>query len=107
MLIVEDDDAVRRFVRKTLEAEGYRVLEAANGSDALSLLDRHQDAVDLVLTDVVMPGMSGRALADQVRRRLPGVKVLYMSGYPSTVIAGQGVLDPGIHFLEKPFSAAS
>ncbi len=104
VLMVEDDDAVRRFVRKTLEAEGYRVLEAANGSDALGLLDRHQDSVDLVLTDVVMPGMSGRALADQVRRRLPGVKVLYMSGYPSTVIAGQGVLDPGIHFLEKPFS---
>ncbi len=104
ILVVEDDDAVRRFVRRTLEAEGYRLLEAANGADALGLLDRHQDSVDLVLTDVVMPGMSGRALADQIGRRLPGVKVLYMSGYPSTVIAGQGVLDPGIHFLEKPFS---
>ncbi|MDO8500570.1 MAG: PAS domain-containing protein [Gemmatimonadaceae bacterium] len=102
ILVVEDDPAVRELIRKTLAAEGYRILEAENGLVALGLLEQREKPVDLVLTDVVMPGMSGRSLADRVGQLYPELKILFMSGYSS--IADKEVLDFGVYFLEKPFS---
>ena len=104
ILVVEDDTAVRELIRKTLAAEGCRILEANNGSEALGLLEQREKPVDLVLTDVVMPEMGGRSLADHVGRLYPELKILFMSGYPSTMIASHGALNPVVFFLEKPFS---
>jgi CheY-like chemotaxis protein len=104
VLVVEDDSAVRDLIKKTLAAEGCRVLDAENGSGALRLLEQRGKPVDLVLADVVMHGMSGRSLADRIGRLYPAVKILFMSGYPGAVIASHGVLDPGVSFLQKPFS---
>jgi CheY-like chemotaxis protein len=80
------------------------VLEARNGAEALDLVSRHPGRISLLLTDVVMPGMSGRQLADRLTPRLPGVKVLFMSGYTDDAIVHHGVLERGIAFLHKPFS---
>ena len=105
ILVVEDDSAVRALIRKTLTAEGCRILEAGNGLEALGLLEQGGTPVDLVLTDVVMPGMGGRSLADHVGQLYPELKILFMSGYPSTMVASHGVLNSEVSFLEKPFSA--
>ena len=104
ILVVEDDPAVRALIRKTLTAEGCRILEAGNGKEALGLLEQGGTPVDLVLTDVVMPGMGGRSLADHVGQLYPELKILFMSGYPSTMVATHGVLNSEVCFLEKPFS---
>ena len=93
VLLVEDQDEVRHLATKVLEAKGYRVLEAADGAAALALVQRHPGPIDLLLTDVVMPGMNGRELAEYLKKRLPVVKVLYTSGYTHDVIAHRGVLD--------------
>jgi PAS domain S-box-containing protein len=105
LLLVEDDVAVRVVTRRILVRHGYTVLEAAHGAAALEVLDRHAGPVDLVLTDVVMPQMSGRAFAQELERRRPGVRVLFMSGYTDDEILRRGVLAPGVGFLEKPFTA--
>jgi two-component system cell cycle sensor histidine kinase/response regulator CckA len=102
ILLVEDDDAMRAMLRMVLEKHGYRVVEARNGGDALALPDRVTDAVALVLTDVVMPQMSGREFATRLEARRPGLPVLYMSGYTDGAIVQHGVLEPGIAFLQKP-----
>jgi PAS domain S-box-containing protein len=94
ILLVEDDDAVRRLIRRVLEDHGYEVLEAPNGAVAIDRLASHVGAVDLVITDVVMPGLSGPGLADRLAEQLPGVEVLYVSGYPDEVIAKHGTLGP-------------
>ena len=104
ILVVEDDPAVRALIRKTLAAEGCRILEAGDGSEALGLLEQHGTPVDLVLTDVVMPGMGGRSLADHVGQLYPELKILFMSGYPGPMVASHGVLNSEVCFLEKPFS---
>ena len=104
ILIVEDDIVIRELIRKTLVAEGYQILEAGNGVEALGVLAQREKPVDLVLTDVVMPEMGGRSLADHLGKLSPELKVLFMSGYPSTMIASHGVLNPGVSFLGKPFS---
>ncbi len=104
ILVAEDDAAVRELLRRTLVAEGCRVLEAENGVQAMALLAQRERAVDLVLTDVVMPSMGGRSLADEVTQLYPMVKVLFMSGYPSTLISQYGVLGADMAFLEKPFT---
>ena len=104
VLLAEDEAAVRVLVRRVLDRNGYRVLEAASGAEALKLLEDHPEPVDLLLTDVVMPGMSGRELADQLCLRFPTLRVLYMSGYTDEAIVHHGVLDPGIALLEKPFT---
>ncbi len=104
ILVVEDEDAVRELLESMLTGLGYRVTPAANGGEALLLVEEKGLNPDLVITDVVMPQMSGRALADRLRRAQPDLKVLFMSGYTDNVIAHHGVLDPGTPFIQKPFS---
>jgi PAS domain S-box-containing protein len=104
ILIVEDDDALRSFAVETFNDLGYHVLEAANGQAALEVLDR-RDNIVLLFTDVVMPGgLNGRQLADEARRRRPGLKVLFTTGYSRNAIVHHGRLDPGVQMISKPFS---
>ncbi|HET7604400.1 MAG TPA: response regulator, partial [Gemmatimonadales bacterium] len=104
VLLVEDEALVRRFARRVLQSQGYTILEAANGEEAIALSDRRAEPIDVLVTDVVMPGMSGKELAVALVRRRPGLRVLYMSGYTDDAIAEHGVLEPGIALLEKPFT---
>ncbi|HUZ45802.1 MAG TPA: response regulator [Terriglobia bacterium] len=103
ILLVEDNEAVRTFVRCVLEARGYRLLEAGGSEDALKAVERHAGPIHLLLTDVVMPRMSGTELALRIASLHPETKVLYMSGYTDNAIVHHGVLDAGRHFLQKPF----
>jgi CheY-like chemotaxis protein len=106
VLVVEDEPAVRALAARILQLRGYRVVVADGGPEALRLCgDDGLSAVDLLITDVVMPHMSGRQLADTLRARWPALKVLYMSGYTEDAIVHHGVLEPGIDFLGKPFTA--
>ncbi|HET9985649.1 MAG TPA: PAS domain S-box protein [Longimicrobiales bacterium] len=105
ILLVEDDAAVRRLARRILDGAGYRVLEAAGGAEAIRLtLDAAAPRIDLLLTDLVMPQMSGVELARRLTRRQPDLKVLFMSGYAADTIERQGALGPDTPFLEKPFT---
>lgn len=104
VLLVEDEPMVRSIARSTLEMSGYRVIEAANGREALVIVDQQEETIDLVLTDVMMPQMGGRELAAHVTSRLPGTKILYMSGYTDDALMHHGVLKTNIAFLEKPFT---
>jgi two-component system, cell cycle sensor histidine kinase and response regulator CckA len=106
VLVVEDEDDVRRVVVHMLQQLGYDVLTAASGAEAMRLCGETERHIHLLLTDVVMPKMSGKELADRLCGNLPGLKVLFVSGYTGSVIIHHGVLDPGTHFLQKPFSAA-
>ena len=101
---MEDEIAVRVLVRRVLDRAGYQILEAASGGEALALLEKVHAPIDILLTDVVMPGMSGRELADQLCARFPSLHVLFMSGYTDEAIVHHGVLDAGVFFLEKPFT---
>ncbi len=103
VLVVEDDADVRAYVVETLSALNYSVREAANAEAALGILN-NSGPVDLLLTDVVMPGMNGRNLAEAARLRHPGLKVLYMTGYSRNAIVHQGRLDAGVSLMQKPFS---
>lgn len=103
ILVVDDDSAVRDVTADTLRELGYAVLEAASGAAGLALLDRHPD-IALLLTDVMMPGMSGRQLAEEACRRRPGLIVLYASGYTRNAIVHNGIIDPGVNLLAKPFT---
>jgi signal transduction histidine kinase/ActR/RegA family two-component response regulator len=105
ILLVEDDTAVRAFVRATLEVRGYNVLEAMDPAAALQVSHRHRGPVDALLTDVVMPGMNGRELAAQLLRERPGLRILFMSGYAAESIFDQYEIAPTTPFLSKPFSA--
>ncbi len=103
ILLVEDDEYVRRFAQDQLADLGYRVLPMKNGADALECLQQVPD-IDLLFTDVVMPGgISGRELAEQARKLRPGLKVLYTSGYTENSIVHQGRLDKGVQLLNKPY----
>ena len=103
LLVVEDEDAVREFTAKVLRQLGYEVLTASGGEQAIRISDSHSAEIAAVITDVIMPGMSGRQVADELKRRRPGIKVLFLSGYTEDVIAEHGVLEPGVDFLAKPF----
>jgi two-component system, cell cycle sensor histidine kinase and response regulator CckA len=104
VLVVEDEEAVRRLVREVLLAQGYRVLEAPGGAEALRLCGEGAEPVDLVLTDVVMPGMSGRELAARLREAVPDIRILFMSGHTETAVLAEGTLrSPREAFLQKPF----
>jgi PAS domain S-box-containing protein len=102
VLVVEDEDSVRTFMRQALSAQGYQVVEAGNGREALELLKRGE-AVDLVLTDLIMPDLGGRELAERVREMAPDLPILYSSGYSRDVGSFQEMLENGEHFLAKPF----
>ena len=105
VLLVEDDELVRDLANRLLKQQGYRVLDAANGEEALRVAKEHdRETIHLLLADIVMPQMGGKALADQLKILRPNVKVLYTSGYADNAIVHLGVLDPGTHFLQKPFS---
>jgi two-component system, cell cycle sensor histidine kinase and response regulator CckA len=104
VLVVEDDAAVLSLSCRTLEAEGYTILCASDPADALRIVERHGGEIHLLLTDVVMPGMSGRELAAQMTARRAGIRVLYMSGYPGDAAVHHGALIRGSTFLQKPFS---
>ncbi|HEV2827899.1 MAG TPA: response regulator [Pyrinomonadaceae bacterium] len=103
ILLVEDDKTVRDLVREVLRDYGYKVLVAVNGEDALSVAERHEAAIHLLLTDVVMPGMGGRILANRLSEARPEMKMLFMSGYTDDAIVHHGVLDADTPFIQKPF----
>jgi PAS domain S-box-containing protein len=104
LLLVEDEAAVRGSARRLLERHGYTVIEARHGADALRIIEAGDRAVDLVITDVVMPEMGGRELVERLRTRHPGIKVLFMSGYSERAVASDGIMPPGTGFVEKPFT---
>jgi CheY-like chemotaxis protein len=104
ILLVEDEKYLRRLVRESLENQGYNVIDAADGTAAIRLSHAHLGPIHLLLTDVIMPGMNGRELANQISASRPEVKVLYMSGYTQNHIDHKGTLDEGIILLQKPFT---
>ena len=103
MLVVEDEPAVRQFSVDALEELNYRVLEADGAATALRLLEAHPD-IALLFTDVVMPEVNGRKLADEARRRRPDLKVLFTTGYTRNAVVHNGVLDHGVELIGKPFT---
>jgi two-component system cell cycle sensor histidine kinase/response regulator CckA len=106
LLVVEDEAALREVAGRILSGAGYHVLAADGGTQALELAALHEGSIDLLVSDVVMPGMLGKELAERLVHTRPDTRVLYMSGYAQPVLASQGTLDPGVALLEKPFTAA-
>ena len=106
-LLLEDEDGVRRLVMRVLQRYGYTVHATARPAEALELAARHDIALDLLLTDVVLPDMNGQAVATKIVALHPRCRVLYMSGYTDEAIVRHGVLDPDAAFLQKPFMAAA
>ncbi|MFZ0760444.1 MAG: ATP-binding protein [Candidatus Sulfotelmatobacter sp.] len=104
ILLVEDEANLRYLARQFLEKQGYRVIEAADGAVAMQIAVAHEGVIHLLLTDVIMPGMNGRELAQRISEIRPNVKVLYMSGYTENVIGRNGTLDAGVRLLQKPFT---
>jgi CheY-like chemotaxis protein len=102
ILLIEDEAPVRSVVERTLRRHGYHVVSAGSAEEAAGLLDAALE-FDVLVTDVVLPGMGGRAFADQLLQRMPGLRILFVSGYAENAIVHGGVLEPGIHFLQKPF----
>ncbi len=107
VLIVEDEPAMRKVTGRILSRSGYNVITAADGRKAVEIAASHAGGIDVLLTDVVMPQMSGKEAAEQIRALRPGVKVLFMSGYTQGLLDTQGVVEPGVNLIEKPFSEAS
>ncbi|MDQ3136470.1 MAG: response regulator [Gemmatimonadota bacterium] len=103
ILVVDDEEAVRRLAVRMLTWTGYQAIEARHGREALTAIEQHSGPIHLVLTDIKMPGMSGRELGRQVEERWPGKPILYMSGFASEVFQG-GLLERGAPFLAKPFT---
>jgi CheY-like chemotaxis protein len=107
LLLVEDEYELRKLLRRTLESHGYKVLEAANGQAALAGAHGYGRKIDAVVTDVVMPTMSGRELVENLRARQPGIRVLYISGHTDDAVIRHGVIDASHAFLQKPFAPAA
>ena len=107
ILVVEDDPEVRDYIVEILRGLNYRVYEAPEAETALGVIERKRVRIDLLLTDVVLPGMNGRYLADEVKARAPDVKVLFMTGYSRDAIVHHGRLDPGVEMIQKPFTEAA
>jgi PAS domain S-box-containing protein len=104
VLLVEDEELVRHLVEKVLKANGYTVLVAATGPDAERVAGQHEGPIHLLMTDVVLPGLNGRQVAERLTAARPGIRVLYLSGYTDDAIVRHGVLEPGVAFLQKPFT---
>jgi CheY-like chemotaxis protein len=104
VLVVDDEPLLRALAVRTLGGAGYRCLEAADAAEAMQVVEREQGRLDLVVTDVVMPGMSGGSLGDQLAVTRPGLRVLYTSGYTDEDASRRGLLARGKPFLQKPFS---
>jgi CheY-like chemotaxis protein len=107
ILVVEDQDELRTLISETLSDNGFKVISAENGAKALEIFKADPKKFDMVVTDVVMPEMGGRALANELTKILPDFKILYLSGYTEDTLAGHGISGQHPHFLEKPFSRAS
>jgi CheY-like chemotaxis protein len=103
ILLVEDAEFVRAIVAEILEPHGYTILAESNGADALAIAQKREGAIDLLLTDVVMPGMNGRELAESLTRQYPDVKVLFSSGYPADTLVRNGIAEGTTRFIEKPY----
>jgi two-component system cell cycle sensor histidine kinase/response regulator CckA len=104
ILLVEDEDPVRAVVRRILAPQGYRVLEARNGAQALSIGQLEAGTIDLLVSDVIMPEMSGPELAKRLGKLRPGMRVLFMSGYTDDTVVRHGILEGHLTFLQKPFT---
>jgi CheY-like chemotaxis protein len=104
ILLVEDEEMVRNLVLEVLKSSGYQVLAADCGEAALSICKNYSEPIHLLITDVVMPGISGPAIRDQVVELHPDIKVLFMSGYTDAAVASTGIMESGAAFIEKPFS---
>ncbi len=104
VIVVEDEAALRGLIRLTLQAKGYRVLEAKDGIDAIALCEVHPGPIHLLITDVVMPGMAGPTLADRLTFLRPELRVLYLSGYHADALSRYGLEETRVHFMRKPFS---
>jgi PAS domain S-box-containing protein len=104
VLLVEDEESVRELVRETLKSKGYSVMEAPDGIQGMKVAESFNGKIDILITDVAMPGMSGHELAKRVAASRPGIKILFLSGYTEDAIIHEGVLDPGTAFLQKPFT---
>jgi DNA-binding NtrC family response regulator len=105
VLVVDDEEMVRRLAARILVTEGYVAFEARGGEEAVRLLQRSAHRIDCVLTDVAMPGIGGRQLGETITRCWPRVRVLYMSGFPALRIVNEGALDPNHPFIQKPFTS--
>ena len=106
VLLVEDEMPLRNLFAKMIKSLGYRIEISANGEDALAMVEEKHLKPDLLITDVVMPRMSGKMLADRLLMKYPGMKTLYMSGYTDESIVHHGIVSPDIFFLQKPFDIA-
>lgn len=102
LMIVDDDDAIRRLIKDTLEPLGYNVIEAGSGEDALAVMRRTEEKIDLVLTDLIMPGMNGQELIDILETEQSGIKSILMSGYTNDIVTERGDMKPGGNFVNKP-----
>ncbi len=107
ILLVEDESSLRVMISEILESAGYKVLEGPTPEEALAAAGTHDGPIPLVLTDVIMPRMSGRQLADALQASRPEARVLFMSGYTDDAIGHHGILEPGVNFLQKPFTTDS
>ena len=104
IMVVEDEDALRSITCRILKRKGYSVLEASDGPTAITISDQHTGEIHLLLSDVIMPRMSGRELAERMRKVKPNLKVLYMSGYTDRYVSQEGILEQGADFIQKPFT---
>ena len=107
ILLVEDDQGVRTFIDEALKSLGYFVYQAKNGEEALDILNKQKLNPDLLITDIIMPGMDGRDLSDRVKKLLPSIKVLFTSGYTDTHLGREELMQKNIHFIGKPYSISS
>ena len=104
VLLVEDEESVRQLIRETLQAKGYKVVEAENGEAGVAAAAKHPGKIDMIITDVVMPGMGGREMVKNLAKSRPETKVLYLSGYTEDAIVNEGTIESGTAFLQKPFT---
>jgi len=104
ILLVEDDENVKKMTKKTLERLGYTVIIAKGGEDGLAEFNKQKESISILITDVVMPNMSGKELADKITKIRPDIKVLFISGYTDNAIVHHGILEPGTYFMQKPFT---